>query len=48
LNIGVIEALFADKSTYRIVEVAVPAMSSHRGDFVPAGIPAAAFAPDMS
>jgi len=48
LNIGVIEALFADKSAYRIVEVAVPAMSSHRGDFIPAGIPAAAFAPDMS
>ena len=41
LNIGVIEALFADKSAYRIVEAAVPAMSSHRGDFA-AGIPAAA------
>jgi UDP-3-O-[3-hydroxymyristoyl] N-acetylglucosamine deacetylase len=48
LNIGVIEALFADKSAYRIVEAAVPAMSSQRGDFIPAGIPAAAFAPDMS
>ncbi|MBV8447923.1 MAG: UDP-3-O-acyl-N-acetylglucosamine deacetylase [Hyphomicrobiales bacterium] len=48
LNIGVIEALFADKSAYRIVDGAVPATTSRRGDFVPAGIPAAAFAPDMS
>jgi UDP-3-O-[3-hydroxymyristoyl] N-acetylglucosamine deacetylase len=48
LNIGVIEALFADKSAYRIVDGAVPATTSRRGDFVPAAIPAAAFAPDMS
>jgi UDP-3-O-[3-hydroxymyristoyl] N-acetylglucosamine deacetylase len=47
LNIGVLEALFADKSAYRIVESAtVPVASSRRGDFAPA--PAAAFAPDMS
>jgi UDP-3-O-[3-hydroxymyristoyl] N-acetylglucosamine deacetylase len=47
LNIGVLEALFADKSAYRIVEsTTVPVASSRRGDFAPA--PAAAFAPDMS
>jgi UDP-3-O-[3-hydroxymyristoyl] N-acetylglucosamine deacetylase len=47
LNIGVLEALFADKSAYRVVEAAavVPA-NAWRGDFVPAA--AAAFAPDMS
>jgi UDP-3-O-[3-hydroxymyristoyl] N-acetylglucosamine deacetylase len=48
LNIGVIEALFADKSSYRVVEAMVPATSLRRGDFAPAAIPAAAFAPDMS
>ncbi len=47
LNIGVLEALFTDKSAYRIVEsTTVPVASSRRGDFAPA--PAAAFAPDMS
>jgi UDP-3-O-[3-hydroxymyristoyl] N-acetylglucosamine deacetylase len=48
LNIGVLEALFADKSAYRIIESTVPATSSRRGEFAPAAIPAAAFAPDMS
>ena len=47
LNVGVLEALFADKSAYRILEPATVSVSSAwRGDFVPAG--AAAFAPDMS
>jgi UDP-3-O-[3-hydroxymyristoyl] N-acetylglucosamine deacetylase len=47
LNIGVLEALFADKSAYKIVEPAtVSVANAWRGEFVPAG--AAAFAPDMS
>jgi UDP-3-O-[3-hydroxymyristoyl] N-acetylglucosamine deacetylase len=48
LNVGVLEALFADASAYRIVEATAPVSVSNawRGDFVPAG--AAAFAPDMS
>jgi UDP-3-O-[3-hydroxymyristoyl] N-acetylglucosamine deacetylase len=48
LNIGVLEALFADQAAYRIVEPAVPAHSSRRGDFASTSIPVAAFAPDMS
>ncbi|SDR24181.1 UDP-3-O-[3-hydroxymyristoyl] N-acetylglucosamine deacetylase [Rhizobiales bacterium GAS191] len=48
LNIGVLEALFADEDAYRIVESAVPVSSSRRGDYAPAAIAAAAFAPDMS
>jgi UDP-3-O-[3-hydroxymyristoyl] N-acetylglucosamine deacetylase len=47
LNIGVLEALFADKSAYKLVESAVVSVASaRRGDFVPAA--AVAFAPDMS
>lgn len=48
LNVGVLEALFADTSAYRVVETTAPVSVSNawRGDFVPAG--AAAFAPDMS
>jgi len=47
LNVGVLQALFADKSAYRVVEPAAISVSrSRRGDFVPAA--AAAFAPDMS
>ena len=48
LNIGVLEALFADKANYRIVEAAAPVSSPRRGDYAPAAIAAAAFAPDMS
>jgi UDP-3-O-[3-hydroxymyristoyl] N-acetylglucosamine deacetylase len=53
LNVSVLEALFADKSAYRVLEPtvveaskAVATAGAWRGDFVPAG--AAAFAPDMS
>ena len=48
LNIGVLEALFADKANYRIVEAAAPVSSPRRGDYAPAAIADAAFAPDMS
>ncbi|MFI5014571.1 MAG: UDP-3-O-acyl-N-acetylglucosamine deacetylase [Hyphomicrobiales bacterium] len=46
LNIGVLEALFADEAAYRLVESTVPVASPRRGDFAPAAV--AAFAPDMS
>jgi UDP-3-O-[3-hydroxymyristoyl] N-acetylglucosamine deacetylase len=48
LNVGVVEALLADREAYRIVDGAVPAVAPRRGDFAPAAIAAAAFAPDMS
>jgi len=48
LNIGVLEALFADDEAYRIVDSATVTASPRRGDFAPAAIAAAAFAPDMS
>jgi UDP-3-O-[3-hydroxymyristoyl] N-acetylglucosamine deacetylase len=48
LNIGVLEALFANEANYRIVEAAAPVSSPRRGDYAPAAIAAAAFAPDMS
>jgi UDP-3-O-[3-hydroxymyristoyl] N-acetylglucosamine deacetylase len=48
LNVGVLEALFADRTAYGIVESTVPVAGSRRGDFAPAALPAAAFAPDMS
>jgi UDP-3-O-[3-hydroxymyristoyl] N-acetylglucosamine deacetylase len=48
LNIGVLESLFADARAYEIVEPTVSVTSPRRGDFAPAGMAAAAFAPDMS